>query len=265
FAGSLDVPDWFEARGLSASDLRWRAEGTAIVLKDGNEKIQWGAGGQIGKMPVGRGLVIFAQVHPAAVPADEKTYFRLTRQRQTRALAPLLSNLGSSFRADDRLVQLIEKPQPAWMLAGPWQAQLTHPEPASPPDRPHPNPAISDRAKRLVAADAPESGWQTVSVPAFMENYGGEWINTDGEAVFRRTITVPAHVAGKDLFISLGEVEDEISLYFNGELLTSRAEAPTGGVVGWRIPAKLIKTGENVIAVRLWDGGGAGGLSGSPD
>lgn len=34
FHGSLNAPTWPEARGLSASDLRWRTDGDAWVVKD---------------------------------------------------------------------------------------------------------------------------------------------------------------------------------------------------------------------------------------
>jgi hypothetical protein len=50
-----------------------------------------------------------------------------------------------------------------------------------------------------------------------MESYGPKWRFTDGEAVFRKTIDVPAHLAGKDLFISVGRVDEHEATYFNGE------------------------------------------------
>jgi beta-galactosidase len=263
FAGSIEVPDWPEAAGLSASDLRWRSSGSAIVLKDGNEKIQRAAGGQVGKMPVGQGLVIFAQLGPEAVAADEKRYFRFTRWRQTRALAQILANLGASFTADDRLISLIEQPEHVWMLAGRWQAQLTNPKPESKYREWNSDPGMTDRAKELVKADGPQDGWETVSVPAYMESYGEKWRFTDGEAVFRKTINVPKHLAGKDLFISVGRVDENEITFFNGqEIGRSRQWLHPRG---HRIPGKLVKAGENVIAIRVWDEGIHGGICGSPD
>src|SRR5205814_1215410 len=83
FAGSLEVPDWPEARGLSPSDLRWRSyvDSAAWIVSGGAEI---GAEGLLGRRKVGSGTAIFCQVDPSALPADEKTYLRYTRWRSTR-------------------------------------------------------------------------------------------------------------------------------------------------------------------------------------
>jgi beta-galactosidase len=102
FAGSLSVPDWPEARGLSASDLRWRTylDTAPWVLSAGADI---GADGLIGRKVIGKGVAIFCQVDPDRFPADTKTYFRYTRWRSTRAVAQLLANLGASFLVDGRV------------------------------------------------------------------------------------------------------------------------------------------------------------------
>ncbi|MDQ3814864.1 MAG: beta-galactosidase, partial [Armatimonadota bacterium] len=66
FIGSLKVPVWPEARGLSASDLRWRSVGEAWLLKADNN-IEVGADGQLGRQPIGKGVAIFAQLGPDSV------------------------------------------------------------------------------------------------------------------------------------------------------------------------------------------------------
>jgi hypothetical protein len=53
FIGSLDVPNWSEARGLSASDLRWRNAGTAWLATAGNGA-EIGGGGQLARRVVGK-------------------------------------------------------------------------------------------------------------------------------------------------------------------------------------------------------------------
>jgi beta-galactosidase len=102
FAGSLLVPEWPETRGLSASDLRWRCylDDPPWILSAG---VEVGADGLIGRKIVGKGLAVFCQVDPNAFRADEKTYFRYTRWRATRAVAQLLANLGASFPIDSRV------------------------------------------------------------------------------------------------------------------------------------------------------------------
>ena len=99
FAGSLSVPEWPEARGLSASDLRWRTHlDTAPWLVSAGADL--GADGLLGRRVIGKGVAVFCQVDPDRFQADEKTYFRYTRWRSTRAVAQLLANFGASFAGD---------------------------------------------------------------------------------------------------------------------------------------------------------------------
>jgi beta-galactosidase len=102
FAGSLSAPDWPEARGLSASDLRWRTylDTNAWVLSDGADI---GADGLIGRKAIGKGMAVFCQVDPDELNADVKTYMRYTRWRATRTVSQLLANLGASFTIDSRI------------------------------------------------------------------------------------------------------------------------------------------------------------------
>jgi beta-galactosidase len=114
FAGSLSVPDWPEARGLSASDLRWRShlDNPPWILDSGAEI---GAGGLLARTAVGKGVAIFCQVDPDCFHADDKTYLRYTRWRATRAVAQLLANLGATFPLDSRIFHPLDtwasKPQ----------------------------------------------------------------------------------------------------------------------------------------------------------
>jgi beta-galactosidase len=107
FAGSLSVPAWPEARGLSPSDLHWRCylDTSPWLVSSGAET---GADGLLGRKAIGKGVAIFCQLDPDGFDADEKTYFRYTRWRATRAIAQLLSNLGASFAVDRRIFHPLE-------------------------------------------------------------------------------------------------------------------------------------------------------------
>lgn len=111
FAGSLSVPDWPEARGLSASDLRWRCylDTTPWILDAG---VDVGADGLLGRKSIGKGVALFCQLDPDCFRADEKTYLRYTRWRANRAVAQMLGNLGASFATDSRVFH----PLDAWKL-----------------------------------------------------------------------------------------------------------------------------------------------------
>jgi beta-galactosidase len=140
FAGSLSVPDWPEARGLSPSDLRWRSflDTNGWVLASGADP---GADGLIGRKRIGKGTALFCQIDPDCFHADEKTYFRYTRWRATRAVSQLLANLGASFAVDQRVFH----PPASWKL-----------NPAT-KDRPGPQATGAQSSVKGASAQAPES------------------------------------------------------------------------------------------------------------
>jgi beta-galactosidase len=111
FAGSLSAPEWPEARGLSASDLRWRSflDTNVWVLVSGADI---GANGLVGRKTIGKGTAVFCQIDPDRFQADQKTYFRYTRWRATRAVSQLLANLGAHFEVDARFFH----PPSDWIL-----------------------------------------------------------------------------------------------------------------------------------------------------
>jgi beta-galactosidase len=262
FAGSLDVPTWPEAAGLSPSDLRWRSVSEGVLLQPGDAGVTIGAGGLLARKPMGKGIVLFAQIDPTTLPADEKTYLRFTRWRQTRALSQILANLGATFAQDDRLLALLARPEQGFMLAGQWDTQLTNPIPEPPGRVGHGDPGISDRAKALVSLAAPAVGWEKHPVPAYQESYGGKWTYTDGEAVFRTTTDIPAYLAGRDYYLSVGRVDETDETFFNGEQIGKSHNWLTPR--GYKVPGRLVKPGRNVIAIRTWDEMIHGGVCGDP-
>ena len=105
--GRYRCPTGPKLEGLSASDLRWRCylDTPPYILSAGADI---GADGLLGRKTVGKGVAIFCQVDPDGFNADQKTYFRYTRWRATRAVAQLLANLGASFAVDSRFFQPLE-------------------------------------------------------------------------------------------------------------------------------------------------------------
>jgi beta-galactosidase len=265
FIGSLQPPVWPEARGLSASDLRWRNASRAWLAASGNG---WevGADGLLARRAVGNGVLLWSQIDPTWLPADEKTYFRFTRWRQTRALTQILANMGAAFEMDARIFtpRPAEK-EPIVTLAGEWRARLIQRFDAAPsPDKGPQDKGMSEEAKRALAADFDDSKWQVVEAPLVMEAYGGAWANAEGEAVLRKVIEVPAALQGQDLKLSLGAVDDYDDTFFNGVRVGGVGpETPDAYAVQreYTIPANLVKPGKNVIAIRVWDRYGGGGFT----
>lgn len=266
FNGTLDVPNWPEARGLSASDLRWRNAGTAWLLK-ANANTESGAAGQLGRRVVGNGVILWAQIDPKWLRADEKTYLRLTRWRQTRALSQILANLGASFELDARVFHpALASDESRISLTGTWQGTIVERRDAAPsPDKGYADPGLSGSAKALLDVQSNAAKWTDFKAPAPSEALGGGWENADGEFVFRRTIDIPAAWQGKDLVLSLGSVDDNDETYFNGERVGGYGDKdPNAWNIKrvYSIPARLVKPGKNVVTVRVWDRFGGGGFTG---
>ena len=112
--------------------------------------------------------------------------------------------------------------------------------------------------------DADVSHWGTIRVPGEWDTTGAAALsNFDGIALFRRDVEVPAEWAGHDLTLNLGNIDDNDVTYWNG--------VPVGNTNGfgnkrqYTIPAAQVKARRNVIAVRVTDTGGGGGLTSSPE
>ena len=107
-------------------------------------------------------------------------------------------------------------------------------------------------------AKTDDNNWHSVPVP-------GLWSEAplsvlDGIVWLRKTIDVPAEDAGKAGALQLAMIDDNDSTYINGTLVGS-----TNGYNAKRkyeVPAGLLQAGKNVIAVRVEDTGGGGGIYG---
>ncbi|MBG6233856.1 sialate O-acetylesterase [Pedobacter sp. CAN_A7] len=108
----------------------------------------------------------------------------------------------------------------------------------------------------VTKVDYNDSSWLQLNMPATLKNMNMP--GYEGMMWLRKTINLPSAMTAKDLTIELGQPEMNYSLYFNGELIAKNIwnANPTHH---YTIPAKLVKQGNNVIAIRmafLWQGGG---------
>lgn len=106
-----------------------------------------------------------------------------------------------------------------------------------------------------------DSDWETMELPGLWS--GTELENLDGVVWFRRITNLPPSWARADLELTLGPIDDIDTVWING--------VKVGTTVGYdrprtyRIPAQVLRTGPNVIAVRVVDLQLEGGFSGSSD
>ncbi len=103
--------------------------------------------------------------------------------------------------------------------------------------------------------------WRTMALPTHWESAG--YPDFDGILWLRRTFDLPDEWDGGDAELHLGAVDDVDTTWVNG--------VSVGATMGWetprvyRVPGALLKRGANVIAMRVLDTGGGGGLYGGKD
>ncbi|MGY4384500.1 sialate O-acetylesterase [Pedobacter sp. UYP24] len=108
------------------------------------------------------------------------------------------------------------------------------------------------------AAALDDSSWKTMTLPVSWEESGLP--NFDGIVWFRKTITIPAAWAGKELKLNLGVIDDNDITFVNG--------VKVGETIGYSnkrvytVPAAQVKEGPLTISIRVTDTGGGGGLYG---
>lgn len=125
-----------------------------------------------------------------------------------------------------------------------------------------PNLDSSPMEAEATAETVDASQWKWMAVPGAIEPTMGDW---DGSIWLRRTVRVPESWVGQDLTLNLGPIDDYDLTYFNGKRVGSTdASTPSWYAAprSYRVPANLVKAGENVVAVRVYDTGGAGGILG---
>jgi sialate O-acetylesterase len=110
--------------------------------------------------------------------------------------------------------------------------------------------------KIFTAPSFDDADWKTVEMPSVIKDFGIG--NYEGMIWLRKKLSLPESFTGKDITLNLGHPEMNYSLYFNGQEICKNVwySNPTHS---YTIPASLVKSGENTIAVRivmLWGGGG---------
>jgi len=100
----------------------------------------------------------------------------------------------------------------------------------------------------------PQGDWEASGIPALKSFDGIVW--------YRQTVTLTADQAATDATIDLGPIDDDDTTWINGTRIgaTEAWDAPRHYV----IPKGVLKAGANVIAVRVLDTGGGGGMYGNP-
>jgi len=118
--------------------------------------------------------------------------------------------------------------------------------------------------------DYDDSDWDQVMVPARWERQG--FNGYDGLAWYRKTFYLPQELAREELYLILGKIDDFDHAYLNGYLIGSTKDyrpflmsRSFGQLRSYYIPNDILKPGkDNVIAIRVEDIGGDGGIYEGP-
>jgi sialate O-acetylesterase len=106
-----------------------------------------------------------------------------------------------------------------------------------------------------------DAGWETMTLPGYFQQAGlADLTGINGIVWFRQKFDIPAEASGKDLTLHF-TADDNDTAWVNGTQVgaTQGYQTPRA----YTIPTALLKPTGNVIAVRVLDTGGFGGIYGA--
>ncbi len=149
-----------------------------------------------------------------------------------------------------------------------WQKARTAWQKAGSPTGAFSDPGRSPKTIGWEKPDTDDSDWQPIAAPGLWEESGADGlVGVDGAVWLRKWISVSAETASNETQLSLGAIDDMDVTFVNGKLVGATGEeTPSSWEAkrNYKIPKGTLKAGKNLIAIRVWDGQGGGGLTG-PD
>jgi sialate O-acetylesterase len=132
----------------------------------------------------------------------------------------------------------------------------------APAQTPYVDAGNEGEARGWADAAHDDAGWSTLRVPGTWQSQGHRF---NGSVWLRRAVDVPREWAGKPLVLELGAVDDFDVTYWNGRRIGGIGPEVANAYAKIRrypIDAELVRAGRNVIAVRVFDQWGDGGIVG---
>jgi sialate O-acetylesterase len=103
-----------------------------------------------------------------------------------------------------------------------------------------------------------DSDWQSMPLPGIWENNGLPAV--DGVVWFRKEFNLTQEQAQKPLYLHLGRIQDLDETFVNGQLTGSMSGQ--GNLRNYQVDPSVLRSGRNVVSVRVTDTGGNGGITG---
>lgn len=122
--------------------------------------------------------------------------------------------------------------------------------------------------------DFDDSEWKSIHVPAYWEDQGYKDYN--GYAWYRKKFDMPTELLNEKLVILAGKIDDIDQVYINGKLIGSSGKFDTDSSKiettgywnqfrGYYLPENItLKAKDNIIAIRIYDIKGPGGIYEGP-
>jgi sialate O-acetylesterase len=122
----------------------------------------------------------------------------------------------------------------------------------------HANDPGSAAPQPWSAAGLDAASWKSMTLPTLWENAGEP--NLDGVVWFRKAFELPDTLTNAEAELDLGKIDDQDTTWVNGV----RVGAMNGYNLDrkYPVPTGVLKPGLNVVAVRVLDIGGGGGIWG---
>ncbi len=121
----------------------------------------------------------------------------------------------------------------------------------------------ADRNGNRPWADGADDALRWDAIPGQLDNWqtwGGDWTRLTGMVWYRSGFELDAERAGQDATLVLGPVDEVDVSWVNGGFVGARFG--WGDVRRYPVPAQLLRPGANALVVNVFNGWGAGGLTG---
>ncbi len=128
----------------------------------------------------------------------------------------------------------------------------------------HKDPGNHAEAKGWADPSHDITQWETMRLPKLWQEAG---LDCNGAIWFRREVEISASSAGQDAQLRMGQIDDFDVTYFNGVRVGAIGPDVPNAYARARqypIPGHLVKAGRNVVAVRVFDQYGGGGVYAGP-
>ena len=110
-------------------------------------------------------------------------------------------------------------------------------------------------------ANFDDNSWNTINSPGYWEKQG--YAGLDGIAWMRKTFQLTKEQAASEVLVSIAKIDDADVCWVNGQ------EVGHSGFVGderrYKVPASVLHEGTNVIALKVTDDRGDGGIWGNTE